>query len=525
MSTKQAVEEIEHHLHSYERWMEPAASPSSSAPELIVNGDFAADSDWTKSGGTTISGGFANIPTNGLLNQDNVPATEEDAEYTLVVVVLDYPIWVYIKSIEAIPVTLYSGNCPVGTTTVNFTTKDTAGVGILFDNGGGAGTVRIDSVSIKKEAESHVADRFGSRKTSAVTFQLDAGNNDWGSWVQVLGSEDTPVIADKAYFDLHRILFVASERNALYALQFAYGTSAAQALSDETYSEVPYRPITTGGDAFPMPKQMNRRAAGTKVWARCMCPGQNTATVDFIYGIHEYDEDSTGYVETSVTSIANNAITAAAIADAAIDKATFAADIMTGNNLNCESKVTAAPTDMATATNQTTILNRIGAFTGTGINTILGFFKALMSKTATKPSDLDSETYDPTFFSTEGQTIANAANFQDLAGGQEVILNAISAGFADTLDVNVVSVNGETTSGIQTIALGADDKVILSNEQYPNLLTTAKYLDFQNKLVKSRTLLKNPEQYEIGTGTAKKTINVVYEAFGGVEKVLSESVS
>lgn len=35
-----------------------------------------------------------------------------------------------------------------------------------------------------------------------------------------------------------------------------------------------------------------------------------------------------------------------------------------------------------------TILERIGSFTGTGINTILGFFKALMSETATTPSDL-----------------------------------------------------------------------------------------------------------------------------------------
>lgn len=35
-----------------------------------------------------------------------------------------------------------------------------------------------------------------------------------------------------------------------------------------------------------------------------------------------------------------------------------------------------------------TLVNRIGAFTGTGVNTVLGFFKALMSKTASTPSDV-----------------------------------------------------------------------------------------------------------------------------------------
>ena len=42
----------------------------------------------------------------------------------------------------------------------------------------------------------------------------------------------------------------------------------------------------------------------------------------------------------------------------------------------------------ATAANQTTILNRLGAFTGSGINTILGFFQALLRSDATDPSDV-----------------------------------------------------------------------------------------------------------------------------------------
>jgi len=40
------------------------------------------------------------------------------------------------------------------------------------------------------------------------------------------------------------------------------------------------------------------------------------------------------------------------------------------------------------AANLTTLLNRIGAFTGSGVNTVLGFLKAVLSKTASTPSDV-----------------------------------------------------------------------------------------------------------------------------------------
>jgi len=60
-----------------------------------------------------------------------------------------------------------------------------------------------------------------------------------------------------------------------------------------------------------------------------------------------------------------------------------------------------ATADYGTAANQTTLLNRIGAFTGTGLNTILGFLKALMSKAGgLTPSDVGG-TYDNTTDSVE----------------------------------------------------------------------------------------------------------------------------
>lgn len=46
------------------------------------------------------------------------------------------------------------------------------------------------------------------------------------------------------------------------------------------------------------------------------------------------------------------------------------------------------------ATNTTSILSRLGAFTGTGVNTLLGFLLSLMKKDATAPSDIGG-TFDP----------------------------------------------------------------------------------------------------------------------------------
>lgn len=53
-----------------------------------------------------------------------------------------------------------------------------------------------------------------------------------------------------------------------------------------------------------------------------------------------------------------------------------------------------------TSTNVSTVLSRLGAITGTGVNTVLGFFKALLSKTASIPTDIGG-TFDPATDSTE----------------------------------------------------------------------------------------------------------------------------
>lgn len=135
--------------------------------------------------------------------------------------------------------------------------------------------------------EIHVADRIG---TTTTAFQVDAGNNTWGSWLQILGSDDTPADTGMAYFDGHRWIITAVEvANAVYLIQVAAGTSGAAGLAAGTYSELVVKPITTNARSFPGFIQSRRIAAGTKVWVRTWAVGQNTATLDFFFGIHEYE--------------------------------------------------------------------------------------------------------------------------------------------------------------------------------------------------------------------------------------------
>lgn len=70
---------------------------------------------------------------------------------------------------------------------------------------------------------------------------------------------------------------------------------------------------------------------------------------------------------------------------------------LSGTTVGAATALTNAPPDSAGVTS---LLGRVGAFTGTGVNTVLGFFKALLSKTATLPTDVGG-TFDPTTDSTE----------------------------------------------------------------------------------------------------------------------------
>jgi hypothetical protein len=132
----------------------------------------------------------------------------------------------------------------------------------------------------------HKADRIGS--TVDAPFALTSGNNNWGAWVQILGSADTPITPAMAKYDLHEIITVANNNASPYFFQVGYGASGAASLTAGTYSsKVLSFPAVNDKARFLM--MCDRQAAGELAWARIMVPGQNAKTMSFYIGLHEYE--------------------------------------------------------------------------------------------------------------------------------------------------------------------------------------------------------------------------------------------
>ena len=135
--------------------------------------------------------------------------------------------------------------------------------------------------------ETHVADRMDGAITP---FTLTAGNNAFGSWVQILGSSDTPVTSGSVKYDIHRVMVTATNSTNPYIVQIVCGESAdiATKLAAQQYTEFGYISASNNNDSGITDVLEPRQLTGCKVWARCACVGGNGTTLAFYFGIHEY---------------------------------------------------------------------------------------------------------------------------------------------------------------------------------------------------------------------------------------------
>ena len=72
-------------------------------------------------------------------------------------------------------------------------------------------------------------------------------------------------------------------------VQIVSGVSAAAGLLAGTYTEAVFHTTGRRVGAAPAFVQSVRLAAGTKAWARCVAKGENTGTLSFYFGLHEYE--------------------------------------------------------------------------------------------------------------------------------------------------------------------------------------------------------------------------------------------
>lgn len=124
-----------------------------------------------------------------------------------------------------------------------------------------------------------------------TVFQSISGNGDFGGdpndEAKILGTDDTPAITGMTRFDGHRIVVNAASNANPYVLRVIYGTGTmAAAEGAGQYSDVV---LTEAKKGTPVEIIMKRRTCGSdKIWVRAK-NATNNATIDFFFGIHEYE--------------------------------------------------------------------------------------------------------------------------------------------------------------------------------------------------------------------------------------------
>lgn len=144
-------------------------------------------------------------------------------------------------------------------------------------------------VATTPSGETHVADIIGG---GIQSFRLTSGNDDFGSWVQVIGSSDTPTFGGSAaYFDSDRFIVTGAQSTNEYVIQIATGESAGLAakITAGQYSTAMHISSSFFNDSGVGDYRTIRVATGEKVWARACCIGANAQTIDFYVAIHEYE--------------------------------------------------------------------------------------------------------------------------------------------------------------------------------------------------------------------------------------------
>lgn len=131
--------------------------------------------------------------------------------------------------------------------------------------------------------------KAGADETNALddiltAFQIDSGNNTWGTALCIVGSGDTPIDTDMTVYHCNKLQVSARERAKPYKMMLAWGDSYAAGVSAGNYTEQMVFP----SDEPPVVIiDIPRIATGTKLFIACEVAA-NTGTIDFFIGIHEY---------------------------------------------------------------------------------------------------------------------------------------------------------------------------------------------------------------------------------------------
>jgi hypothetical protein len=180
-------------------------------------------------------------------------------------------------------------------------------------------------------------------------------------------------------------------------------------------------------------------------WVRC-AGGNSTAHATETPDATEWTQARAGYMDSMLLASNANQRTVG-VTNTHINSSVHQVqdDVITAAAIAADA-VTELQAGLATAATQTTILDRLGAFTGSGVNTVLGFLKALGSKAATTPSDMGG-TYSASTDATEAIRDAMQAGTGDAS---QTTLLAVQA----TVDAVAASLSGSAVEVVSRVADG-----------------------------------------------------------------------
>ncbi len=133
----------------------------------------------------------------------------------------------------------------------------------------------------------HFADFEGG-----LLFEATSCNNDWGTAIQILGADDTPIAPGMIKYD-PGIIFIseANAINQIYLIRMISGESAAAGVEAFNYGTVEIVTSTGRFSGLPLDIGFKQMPSGTKLWAQIKTPDANAKTLSFSFELHEYDID------------------------------------------------------------------------------------------------------------------------------------------------------------------------------------------------------------------------------------------
>jgi len=114
-----------------------------------------------------------------------------------------------------------------------------------------------------------------------------AADSNFGTAIQIIGSDDTPIISGNKIFHMHAIMVTAVNSNSLYKMRIAWGASNAAGVAAGDYQDLwLFGDDTNPQQVSPTSTRAGMRTidVGTSVWVS-IANAAGAQTMDFVFTI------------------------------------------------------------------------------------------------------------------------------------------------------------------------------------------------------------------------------------------------